>query len=152
MALIAILEDDARRTETMRAWIEFSGLQAAFFDNAPEMISWLPENLASVTLISLDHDLGPDRPGPDGDWDPGTGRQVADLLTAFRPQCPVIVHSSNAPAAEGMQFALEGAGWTVLRVFPFHDLEWIASSWLERSARRCRSVDNPRYRPGPACF
>src|SRR3954453_22626652 len=67
--------------------------------------------------------------------DSGDGRQAADYLAARPPQCPVVIHSTNTPAAVGMEGALKDAGWTVNRVSPYGDLEWVASDWL-RAVRR----------------
>ena len=145
--MIAILEDDEGRTRAMQIQLTRLGREAVFFTNAPEMLSWLPANLPSVTLMSLDHDLGPNRQGPAGEWDPGDGRQVADALSLFPAQCPVIVHSSHGPAAAGMQYALEGAGWEVVRAYPFNDLDWIASSWVEKVTALLLARESIRIRP-----
>jgi len=47
----------------------------------------------------------------------------------------VRIHSSNSPAAQGMQFCLERAGWSVTRVFPFDDLAWVERDWLPEMQR-----------------
>ena len=132
-SVIAILEDDFGRIDEMRACLAdvLPGAECTFFDRADEMIEWLGQHLSEVLLISLDHDL-PLR-GPVGQSiDYGTGRQVADYLTSIRPpKCPVIVHSSNEPCAQGMFFALKEAGWPCSRVVPYDDRAWIAASWAE---------------------
>ena len=58
-ALIVILEDNADRIAEMKACLAdvLPRVTAIFFDSAQEMISWLPQNLANIVLISLDHDL-----------------------------------------------------------------------------------------------
>lgn len=122
--VIAVLEDDDRRAEAMKKAPTSlpSTAQAMFFDNAPSMVAWLEGNLASVCLLCLHHDLGPNRQETDVIFDPGSGRDVADFLSTRQPSCPVIIHSANASSAYGMQFILEEAGWSVERVFPFEDL------------------------------
>jgi len=62
-AHMAILEDDERRTDAMRVRLRqtFPNYESVFFDNAPNMIEWLRDHLASTVLICLDHDLGPNR-------------------------------------------------------------------------------------------
>jgi hypothetical protein len=67
VAYVAILEDDARQQERMLELLpEFlPRLTPIVFDNAPEMIAWLPDNPDEVSLICLDHDLGP-RPASGG--------------------------------------------------------------------------------------
>lgn len=59
------------------------------------MIAWLTNNLSSVTLISLDHDLGPNRERKGEVFDPGIGREVVDFLVSQKPTCPVIIHTTN---------------------------------------------------------
>ena len=135
--MIAILEDDERRSEAMRQQLVslFPQTTLILFDNAPDMIQWLRDNLYLVNLLCLDHDLGPTRQR-DGDvFDPGTGRDVVDFICTYQPVCPVIIHSSNGPAAQGMQFALTDAGWQNERVRPMIDLEWIATDWSTTLSR-----------------
>jgi hypothetical protein len=128
---IAILEDDDRRIDRMRAVLKsicpWHGTHV--FGRAPDMIGWLRENLGRLALISLDHDLlprlddaGPSRP-------PGNGMDVAGFLAGQPPACPVILHTSNYFAAPAMEEVLARAGWNVKRIVPFWDLEWIDSAW-----------------------
>lgn len=133
---IVLLEDDEDRTTVMRAELArlLPNVQLTVFDNAPDMIAWLGENLPSVDLLCLDHDLGPNRRRDGREFDPGIGRDVADFLAGRPPQCPVVIHSTNNIGADGMQFALEDAGWTVARVFPFGDLQWIPRFWSPQIA------------------
>jgi len=134
--VIAVLEDDERRTSAMREEIQrfFPAAEAVFFDNAPDMVAWLKDNLPSVCLLCLDHDLGPNGQRGDREFDPGIGRDVADFLATRQPSCPVLIHSSNAEGAYGMQFTLQDAGWTVKRVAPVDDLTWIEAQWSGRVA------------------
>ena len=67
--------------------------------------------------------------------DPGTGREVADYLAAKTPVCPVVIHTTNTPAALGMEMVLKDAHWKTYRVLPFDDLEWIPTDWF-RTVRR----------------
>lgn len=137
-ARIAILDDEKRRCLAMReqALQVASGAELHFFDNAPDIIEWFKAELSNVVLISLDHDLGPNRERDGEVFDPRTGRDVVDYLCTCQPVCPVLIHSSNSPAAQGMHFALEDAGWQNERVIPFGDVEWIASEWHSAVARR----------------
>jgi len=131
---IAILDDAPERIDVMRDAIEkhMPEVGMVFFDNAPDMIEWLRDGLASVSLLSLDHDLGPNRERDGAVFDPGTGRDVVDRLAAVVASCPVLIHSSNGPAASGMMFALEDADWQVDRVVPFDDMDWISGTWISR--------------------
>ncbi len=134
--VIAILDDDAPRRQAMAEVLRRGApsLPTAFFDNAPDMIAWLRENLGNVCLLCMDHDLGPNRVRDNETFDPGTGRDVADFLATHAPVCPVLIHSTNAEAAQGMQIALQEAGWSVQRVSPFGDLAWIQAEWFPRVA------------------
>ena len=93
------------------------------------MLAFLATNLASVLIISLDHDLVP-KPQRNGtSVDPGTGRGVADFLALQTPSCPIIIATTNSAAGDGMEFLLRDAHWETHRVHPWGDLEWISSQW-----------------------
>lgn len=130
--LVAILEDDPRRAAEMRRCVETLGgwAECAFRATAPEMIEFLEEHASETALVSLDHDLGPNREIGDEVIDPGTGRDVADWLTNHGPAGPVIVHSSNGFAARGMVLVLEDAGYRTERIVPWGDLDWVEASWF----------------------
>ncbi len=134
--VIAVLEDDQRRAEAMKQEIQriFPLSRIVFFDNAPDMLEWLDNGLPSVHLLSLDHDLGPNRQRHGETFDPGIGRDVAEFLATKKASCPVLIHSSNTEGSYGMQFLLKDAGWSVERVAPFDDLTWIRAQWSERLA------------------
>jgi hypothetical protein len=63
MPTILVLEDDEDRVAALKKVLaeRFDQFEHVFFDNAPEMIAWSKENLKQVSLICLDHDLGPNR-------------------------------------------------------------------------------------------
>lgn len=128
---IAILEDNLDRQSAMQAWLNdrLYMYEHFFFDEAPAINSWLQANLSETLLISLDHDLDL-KPTGDGRWfDPGTGRDTADFLAHQVPACPVLIHSTNAPAVHGMADVLTEQGWTVGIVTPYGDLAWIDEVW-----------------------
>lgn len=129
---IVILEDNLERQEAMRACLadRFSMYDVRIFDDPSATIRYLTEHLANTIVISLDHDIDL-RPGPDGRCiDPGCGREVADFLATKDPVCPVIIHTTNADAAVGMEMVLRDAGWKTRRVVPFDDLAWIERDWF----------------------
>ena len=130
--IIAVLEDDESRQQMMRCLLAeaCAAYQAVFFDNAPDMISWLSAHLPEVALICLDHDLGPNRERAGQVFDPGTGRDVVNVLTTCAPSCPVIIHTANYLAAPGMMLALEPLGWDVKRAIPANDLAWLTREWV----------------------
>ena len=134
MPTILVLDDDEHREATMMKVLagRFDQFKHVFFDNAPETIAWLKENLKDVVLICLDHDLGPNRQLGDGQFDPGTGRDVVDYLVSQTPYCPVIVHTTNSWAAPGMEMALKEAGWKCSRVIPSADFKWIGTIWVRK--------------------
>jgi hypothetical protein len=132
--LIAILEDDERRSQAMLMMLKkiLPEYSEQFFDNAPDMIVWLKKNLSSLALISLDHDLGANHHKKGEIFDPGTGRDVVDFLVSQKPCCPIIIHTTNPQGGEGMKWALEEAGWQYEVVIPFKDIEWIEELWIRK--------------------
>src|SRR3954466_10748263 len=105
---IVILEDNVERQQAMRAWLadRFYSYEHQFFDDSSEMIRYLADHLSDTIVISLDHDLDL-KPTPDGRClDPGSGREVADYLAARIPVCPIVLATTNAPAAAGMELVL----------------------------------------------
>jgi hypothetical protein len=128
---VVVLEDDEDRTAAMRRLLtrDYPRYPVRFFDNAPDLIDWLRQPGVRLALLCLDHDLGPNRRRDGEVFDPGTGRDVVDYLLTWEPACPVIVHSSNGPAAVGMRQALKEAGWVHARVVPLNDLEWVDLAW-----------------------
>jgi hypothetical protein len=127
--VIAILEDNTDRIAAMDDCLadKFPFFERQFFRTADAALDWLTRHLPQAVCISLDHDL---EPMTAGDPDPGTGRMVADFLATARPVCPVIIHSTNRAAADGMEMALLDGGWPVERVLPYDDCRWIAEAWL----------------------
>jgi len=136
-AHIAILDDDDKRVATMRNVLAESlpHYEPVFFDNAPDMIEWLQNHLRSTVLISLDHDLGPNRTRNEEAFDVGTGQDVVNCLTTQQPLCPVIVHTANYLAAPGMELMLNDSGWTSSRVIPVNNLDWIDHAWMNEIRR-----------------
>jgi CheY-like chemotaxis protein len=130
--MIVILEDNIDRQAAMRACLadRFYTFETHFFDDAREMIRFLDEHLADTLAISLDHDLELKPGRSDRLIDPGTGRMVADFLATKSPSCPVVIATTNAPAAEGMKCVLRDAGWKTRRVVPFDDMQWIETEWF----------------------
>lgn len=130
---IVILEDNIERQGEMKRVLQnsFSQYDCVIFDNAPDAIEWLRNNLQNTVLISLDHDLGPNRRVGGEIFDPGIGRDVARFIENQKPCCPVIVHSSNSMPAFDMTISLQTSGWQVARVVPHDDLEWISRDWVD---------------------
>jgi len=129
---IVILEDNADRQAVMRRCLadRFYTFDAHFFDESAEMIRFLDRHLAETMVISLDNDLEL-KPGPRGRMlDPGSGLEVAEYLAGKGMVCPVIIHTTNAEAAEAMKNVLQAANWRTHRVIPFDDTKWIESDWF----------------------
>jgi CheY-like chemotaxis protein len=129
---IIILEDNAERRDAMRACLEdrFHQYEIRFSTSAQEAIDDLRTHWDDILAIALDHDLELEDDGNGGLIDPGTGREVADFLAERQPICPVILHTTNGPAAVGMEAVLRDAGWTSYRVVPYDDLEWVSEDWF----------------------
>jgi CheY-like chemotaxis protein len=134
MPTILVLEDDEDRVAAMKKVLteRLGRFKHVFFDNAPETIVWLKQNLKEAALICLDHDLGPNRQIGDEVSDPDTGRDVVDYLACQTPRCPVIIHTTNDWAAPGMELALREVGWKCSRVIPSSDLKWVETIWFRK--------------------
>lgn len=130
---IVILEDNAERRRLMQdALIDrFSQYDIRFFITAGEAIAHLRENYDKLLAIILDHDL--DLIPVDGQRliDPGSGRDVADFLSTQPVVCPIVIHTTNAPAAVGMEAVLHDAGWKTYRVIPVGEFKWIPKLWFQ---------------------
>jgi len=134
---IVILEDNVQRQAAMLDCLQdrFYQFERKFFADSAEMVAYLKDNLPQTIAISLDHDLEL-VPTPTGEMiDPGSGRVVADFLAQHAPLCPVIIHTTNSPAAAGMEMVLQDAHWKTFRVCPCGDLEWIPTTWFRMMRR-----------------
>lgn len=147
---ILILEDDAERRRVMAECLldRLPQFGVRFFIDAPSMIAWLhADSGPELVLISLDHDL---EPSPEnGHHDAGTGRDVADCLAALRPSCPIVIHTTNTLAGDGMQAILDDAGWMTIRVIPYDAERWIGETWF-RAVRNAIVGSVPRRTEIPA--
>ena len=124
MPQVVILEDDSRRIAAMRstATREAPDWDLRFFVDANELVTWLKSPAALPDLISLDCDL--DSTESRG-IECGSGEDVAEFLSSTRPQCPVIIHSTNALRAPAMHLNLALVGMSHVYLCPFRDpAEW----------------------------
>lgn len=128
--MIGILEDDDVRLSGFREALKDLG-PVVYRDSAPDFVCWLRENLASLRLLSLDHDLGLSREVDGKRVDPGEGMHVVDFLVTQPPVCPVIVHSSNVVRSPLMVQRLLDAGWSAERIVPLGG-DWIRRAWVAR--------------------
>lgn len=103
---ILVLEDDHDRVRGFRSVLG-GGVALEVFRTALGFLGAWGRRTRDPHLICLDHDLFPDR---EDDPDPGDGRQVAGALAREPPCAPVLIHSSNRPAAAGMFHLLRGEG------------------------------------------
>ncbi|MEL7500740.1 MAG: cyclic-phosphate processing receiver domain-containing protein [Planctomycetota bacterium] len=125
--LILMLEDESERLTRFDFMLAKLGASVEWrhWRTAPEFVAGFQAAGRTPSLICLDHDLFTDHPD---DPDPGDGRDVAQFMAAQKPCCHVIIHSSNAHAADSMYFTLADANWDVERIAPLgHD--WIESYW-----------------------
>ena len=130
--LVAILDDEPTRRAEMQSCMNRTVPAALpeFFDNAPDMIAWLARHIDDVALVSLAHDLGPNRLRDGMLFDPGSGRDVTDFLGEMDRRFPVVVHTQNGPAGRTMVAMLERYDWRCVRVEPDDDLGWVTGKWL----------------------
>jgi CheY-like chemotaxis protein len=134
---ILVLEDNRDRRAAMAECLadRFYTYEPVFFDEPRPLLCYLRDHLEEAICISLDHDMDLIEDAAGQLSDPGTGREVADYLATRSPQCPVVIHTTNTAAAEGMEAALGESGWTVYRVAPWGDLAWVRAEWF-RTVRR----------------
>lgn len=127
MLFVLMLEDDRERIQRFRAILRRhdGGVEVGIHRTAGEFIAAFGRLESPPSLIALDHDLFTDH---ESDPDPGDGRDVARYLAERRPMCPVLIHSSNAPAADSMLFTLRDANWEVDRIAPIGG-DWIETYW-----------------------
>ena len=107
----------------------FPGRDVHVEDDCNSAIAWLRDNQSVLDLVSLDHDLDSVPRGETPAIDHGCGRPVADFLATRPPTCPVIIHTSNAEAGDGMYHELRRANWPVVRVYPHDHHEWVKTDW-----------------------
>ena len=125
--LILMLEDESDRLDRFDAVLSVLGeaIEWQHWRTAFDFIAGFESSGRSPDLICLDHDLFTEHPD---DPDPGDGRDVARFMATKTPCCHVIIHSSNAQAADSMLFTLEDAKWDVEKIAPLGD-DWIESYW-----------------------
>lgn len=124
MLIIAVLEDDQRRISAIQAAARryFTDYELRIFISAREMIAWLAGSPSNVRILSLDCDL--DSSAVD-DVGCGTGEDVTEYLASNLPNCPILIHSSNAMRAPAMHMELALAGCKRVQLCPFRD----SDSW-----------------------
>ena len=131
--VIFLLEDHPERVRRMREVLSvlLPHHTAHVENDCDDAIKWLESKQHLVDLISLDHDLDSVDRAESPRRDHGCGRDVADYLAKQLPTCPIIIHTSNSVAGDGMFFALQRAEWPLSRIYPYNEHEWIAKSWRE---------------------
>jgi hypothetical protein len=127
--VILILEDDETRVARFRGVVETAmpGVGVVCWRNAKRMIEEIEAYLPDAVLISLDHDLYPMAGETE---EPGDGLEVAKFLAERRPDCPIIIHSSNGARASMMAGEFELAGCPVKVIAPLGD-DWIEAYWAK---------------------
>ena len=125
--LILMLEDETERLARFRSVLDKldDSVEWRHWRTAPDFIAGFQSAGRTPALICLDHDLFTDHPD---DPDPGDGRDVAQFMATQTPSCHVIIHSSNAHAADSMFFTLIDAQWDVEKIAPLGK-DWIESYW-----------------------
>lgn len=129
---VVILEDNAEREAAMRACVadKFPAFNVEVFNAVGSFIERLRESgLYDVAFISLDHDLEMIETADGRLLDPGTGVDAAEWLSTQPAITPVIVHTTNAAGGEQMVKLLANGGWTLHRIVPYGDMEWIREHW-----------------------
>lgn len=130
--MIAILESDIKRVCAMRRALQGKSLerQMVYFENAPFMISWLKDNIASVQVISLNYSLRGAQQVGEGAINPGTGLDVIHFLATRKASCQVLIHTADQQGLANMSMALLHAGWNCSAVIR-KSSNWIEEDWLK---------------------
>ncbi len=136
--MILMLEDEPERVVRFKAILSMNQRETGLFVHrtAAAFIDAHSRLPTAPRLIALDHDLFAER---EGGPDPGDGRDVDRYLANCVPTCPVLIHSSNAPAAHAMLFTLQEAGWQVERIAPLGD-DWIEGYWYPTAMRMMSTI------------
>jgi len=143
---ILILEDNAERRTVMLEHLahRFPMFAVTFFDSSDRMIRSIEQGrLKDVIAISLDNDLEPLGYSEGRAIDAGDGLAVMKSLLRLFPHgrndddyaVPVLIHSTNGPAAESMVEQLLSCGWHVSRVVPYDAENWIGEIWIQKMQR-----------------
>ncbi|WP_442507115.1 cyclic-phosphate processing receiver domain-containing protein [Novipirellula sp. SH528] len=142
MRYLVMLEDDLDRIRRFNAIIAIHhpSVRLEVYRTAPTFIAAYSALTSTPCLICLDHDLFVDSPD---DPDPGDGRDVSTFLTTQDANCPALIHSTNAPAADSMMFSMRDAGWTVDRIAPIGD-DWIESYWYPTAVEMIMLGNSPK--------
>lgn len=142
MKRLLMLEDDHDRIRRFKAVVERHHPAAilTIARTAPDFEAEYWSLTEAPDLICLDHDLFTDSPD---DPDPGDGRDVSAFLITRLANCPALIHSSNAHAADSMMFSMRDAGWVVERIAPLGD-DWIECYWYPMAMEMiARGMDRP---------
>jgi len=133
---ILILEDEEQRIAKFLFAVQklAKNLEVHIWREAPLMIAECRPFLETCQLISLDHDLNP---VAGVSRDPGTGLDVARFLAEARPNCPIIIHTSNVEARWSMHNEFRFVNIHAEIVGPIGD-NWIDESWLPRATSLLR--------------
>jgi hypothetical protein len=131
MKKILLLEDMEKRVVAFRAAVaQLSGVELIVWRDARIMIFDLLNHLSASSIVSLDHDLLPERGRHNN---PGTGLEVCLALSKLKPCCPVVLHTANHIKVWPMMNELLRSKWDVYRTPPVRmDESWIVSVWLPR--------------------
>ncbi len=115
-----MLEDEVERLEKFVPNADWR-----HWRTAGDFITGFQQAERTPDLICLDHDLFAESSDA---ADPGDGRDVSGFLATIEPTCHVVIHSSNAPAANSMFFELQDTNWSVERIAPLGS-DWIEAYW-----------------------
>ncbi|MAT16867.1 MAG: hypothetical protein CMJ46_16530 [Planctomyces sp.] len=119
-----------------------TGLTILFERRADTFLKRFDVAQLRLAALSLDHDLISPEGNESKESDPGDGRDVTRRLRMYPPVCPVLIHSTNKPAAATMKQDLKDGGWKTRSVVPYGDLDWIPELWLPTILRMIASATN----------
>ena len=123
--MIFILEDNDDRIAYFKKAI--GEISHHIEKTVPEAIEWLSQHSNKVRLYSLDNDLIL----PEYEGDEGEGWQLCEWILDNANKTPIICHTTNRFARGKMEIACADAGWQLIIVPPFNDVEWIETDWIK---------------------
>ncbi len=140
--VIVILEDNADRRAAMQDCLnERFGMYDHFFSDDPtELVQYIRSRIDDVLVVSLDHDL---HERPDFNTEV-TGLDVVETLLRERfPRFSIVLHTTNTLRGDLMQELLRSNRWTVSRVVPFDDMNWIPRDWHRAIKKAIKESTEP---------
>ncbi|WP_114394121.1 sigma-54-dependent transcriptional regulator [Oleisolibacter albus] len=107
--MILVVDDEVRLGEVVAAALEARGFPSHFVDSVPAALAWMDANPVSLVLTDLR------MPG-------AGGRELLALLSAARPEVPVVIMTAYASVRDAVALIQEGAFDYISKPFEIEDV------------------------------